>query len=79
MVFFVSLEVIGEAIDPLCKDSDLDFGVASVLGVGAKRADKSKFFFLCDIHGIRFRWYYAKVDRYSVSAMIDRFSNYPIN
>lgn len=79
MVFFVGLEVIGETIDALCKDGDLNFGVTCVLGIGAIRAYKDTFFFLCYIHDIRFRCYYAKVDRYSVSAKIIRYLNYPIN
>jgi hypothetical protein len=79
VVFFVGLEVFGKTIDALGKNSDLDFGVTCVLSVDAKLADNGKFFFLSDIHDIRFRCYYAKVDRYSVSAKIDKLVIYPIN
>lgn len=79
VILLVRLQVLGEAVDALGKDGDLNAGIACVLVVAAKFLDNGQFFFLGDIHDIRFRYYDAKVDRYSVSAMIDKPVSYRFN
>lgn len=76
VILLVRLQVFSEAVDALGKNGDLNAGIACVLAVAAKFLDNGQFLFLGDIHDIRFRYYDAKVDRYSVSAMIDKPVNY---
>jgi len=75
VVFLMQFQVLSQANNTLCEYCDLDLGRSGIFVVAAKFGDNGKLFFWSDIHDIRFRCYNAKVDRYSVSAMIDK----PVN